>query len=157
MKSFKMSLITLSLFFGVYGCSALPSLEQLVAKPKLAVTSFSMNEASFLKQSFKVKLKVDNPNAFALPILGLDYGLNVAGVDVAQGSNAKSLTIPAGGSDFLEVDFNTNLLKTLPDLRSVIMKGGKDIAYTFSGNLKTENSIVNSIPFKKSGLFELAF
>ena len=156
MRFFSIGFVVLTLLFSMYGCSSLPMLEQLVAQPKLAVASFSMSEASFLKQTFKVKLKVDNPNVFSLPILGLNYGLNIAGVDVAQGSNEKGVTIPAGGSDYLEIDFNTNLLKTLPDLKSVIMRGGKDISYTFFGNVKTKNSIVNSIPFRKNGLFEFS-
>jgi len=157
MKIFSIGIIVLTLLIGVAGCKSIPMLEQLVSKPTLSVANFTMSEANFLKQTFKVKLKVDNPNAFSLPILGLDYGLNIAGVDVARGSNDKSLTVPAGGSEYLKLDFNTNLLKTLPDLKRVILSGGKNMSYTIAGNLKTKNAMVNSIPFKKTGQFEFAF
>ena len=157
MKFFSTCFVALTLLVSISGCSSLPMLEQLIAKPTLAVASFAMSDASLLKQTFKVRLKVDNPNAFSLPILGLNYGLNIAGVDVAQGSNEKSVTIPAGGSDYLDINVNTNLLKSLPDLKSVIMRGGKDMSYAISGNVKTKNSIVSSIPFKKTGKFEFSF
>lgn len=157
MRFFSIGFIAFTLLIGLHGCSSLPMLEQLISKPTLSVANFAMSEANLLKQTFKVRLKVDNPNAFSLPILGLNYGLNIAGVEVAQGSNDKSVSIPAGGSDYLDIDFNTNLLKTLPDLKRVIMKGGKDMSYTISGNVKTKNAIVNSIPFTKTGLLELSF
>lgn len=157
MKFLSMPIAIITLLLSLYGCSSMPMLEQFVAKPKLAVADFSMSEASFLNQTFQIKLKVDNPNAFALPILGLDYGLNIAGVEVAKGNNTKSLTVPAGGTDYLDISVNTNLLKTLPDLKSVLMGGGKDISYAITGNVQTKNSFISSIPFAKTGQFEFSF
>lgn len=153
----KQGLMIAVMVFGLVGCKALPMLEQLVEKPSLSVDNFSMGEASILKQTFRLRLKVDNPNQFALPILGLNYGVNIAGVEVADGSQDSAVTIPAGGSDYLDIAINTNLLKSLPGLSGVLMQGGKEMAYEVTGAVQTNNSLVRTIPFQKSGNFDLAF
>ncbi|HBF07064.1 MAG TPA: hypothetical protein DHW71_13585 [Gammaproteobacteria bacterium] len=156
MKSqLRQTAIFLFFILGLAGCSQFPMLDQLVVKPKLEVASFALEEASILKQSFKIRVKVDNPNAFALPILGVNYGVTIAGVEVADGNTSKSVSIPAGGSDYLDLNVSTNLLKTLPDLRTVILKGDKTLPYAVTGSVKTNNAFISSVPFAKSGQFEL--
>ena len=141
------------LSFGLSSCKTLSYLDQVVAQPKLSVVSFAMAEASLLKQVFQVEFKVDNPNLFALPLLGFDYGLDVAGVPIAKGLVDQKVSIPAGGSQNITIDLNTNLVESLPNLTTMLMKGQKDFQYELKGHLKTENTLINSIPFTKVGAF----
>jgi len=145
-------IVMLSLFLS--SCS---SLSGLVDKPKLSVADFKMTQANLFQQTFTVRLKVDNPNSFALPILGMDYGLSISGVDITQGTSNQGVRIPGNGTDYLEIDFNTNLLKTLPDLKDLVSNGGKNLTYNFNGNVNLDNAFFKKIPFNKSGQFDLRF
>ena len=100
---------------------------------------------------------MDNPNSFSLPILGLNYGLNIAGIDVANGTTANGVNIPANGTDYLDIDLSTNLLKSLPELSNVLKSGGKDLSYNFKGNLNLDNTFIKTVPFNKTGSFNLDF
>jgi len=146
------SLLSLCMLLLLSSCS---SLSGLIDKPQLSVADFKMTQANLFQQTFKVRLKVDNPNAFSLPVLGLNYGLSIAGVDITQGTTNQGVRIPANGSDFLEIDFNTNLLKTLPDLKNVIRSGGKNLSYNLTGDVNLDNPIISKVPFNKVGQFNL--
>lgn len=137
--------------------SSCSSLSSLVEKPGLSVANFSMVDGNLFQQTFRVRLKVDNPNSFSLPILGLNYGLNIAGIDVANGTTANGVNIPANGTDYLDIDLSTNLLKSLPELSNVLKSGGKDLSYNFKGNLNLDNTFIKTVPFNKTGSFNLDF
>lgn len=149
-RSFSLILVALLM-------SSCSSLSSLVQKPGLSVADLSMVDGNLFQQTFRVRLKVDNPNSFALPILGLNYGLNIAGVDVADGTTANGVRIPANGTDYLDIDLSTNLLKSLPELSNVLKSGGKDLSYNFKGNLNLDNAFIKKVPFDKSGSFNLNF
>ncbi|MBT8142643.1 MAG: LEA type 2 family protein [Gammaproteobacteria bacterium] len=151
MKILNRSLILL-LAFLMCSCSSLSS---MVERPQLSVDDFRLTDASLFRQTFKVRLKVDNPNSFALPILGLDYGVNIAGVDITQGTTNEGVRIPGNGSDYLEIDFDTNLMKSLPDLMDVVKSGGKNLDYKLDGNVRLDNAFFKQLPFSKSGTFDL--
>lgn len=146
-----------SLVFIALLMSSCSSLSSLVEKPGLSVADFSMVDGNIFQQTFRIRLKVDNPNAFSLPILGLNYGLNIAGVDVANGTSANGVRVPANGTDYLDIDLSTNLLKSLPELSNVIKSGGKDLSYNFKGNLNLDNAFIKKVPFNKTGSFNLDF
>ena len=115
MKYIRLVVIALVMSFGLMGCKTMEHFNQLVVQPKLSVASFSMAEASLVRQVFKVKFEVENPNLFALPLLGMQYDLNIADVDILKGTLDKKVTIPAGGRKTIELDLNTNLLESLPN------------------------------------------
>lgn len=154
MKNFIRFSAVISLIVTLMSCSSLSS---FVEKPQLSIADFQMTQANIFQQTFSVRLKVDNPNSFALPILGMNYGLSISGIDVTQGTSNKGVRVPANGTDYLEVDFNTNLLKTLPDLKDLITTGGKNLSYNFKGDVNLDNRFIKSIPFDKTGEFDLNF
>ena len=151
--------IKTALLFSFLGLclSACSSLSGLIDKPQLSIADFKMTRANIFQQTFTVRLKVDNPNSFALPILGMNYGLSIAGVDITEGTSNQGVRVPANGTDYLEIDFNTNLLKTLPDLKDVVSTRGKSLSYNFKGNVNLDNQFIKSIPFDKTGQFDLRF
>jgi len=153
MKFFKYAVLILSTVL-LTGCS---SLSGLIDKPQLSVADFKLTQANLLQQSFKIRMKVDNPNSFSIPVLGLNYGLSIAGVDITQGTTNQGVRIPANGTDYLEIDFSTNLLKTLPDLKDVILSGGKSLSYNLTGDVNLDNPIISKLPFSKTGQFDLRF
>jgi LEA14-like dessication related protein len=148
---------TVSFLFATLVLTACSSLSGLVEKPGLSVADFNLVDANIFQQTFRIRLKVDNPNSFALPIVGMNYGLNIMGVDVADGTTANGVRVPANGTDYLEIDLSTNLMKSLPDLSEILKSGGRDLSYNFKGNVKLDNTFIKNVPFNKSGSFNLNF
>jgi LEA14-like dessication related protein len=151
---------TLSRYFSILlialVMSSCSSLSSLVQKPGLTVDDLKLKSFGLDSQTFAVRLKVDNPNSFSLPIIGLDYGLNVMGINVVDGTTSNGVRIPGNGSDFIEIDLNTNLMKSLPDLANAITSGNGNLDYAFNGAVKLDNALIGNVPFNKTGTFNLS-
>ena len=51
--------------------------EQPLQYPSLSLTDVRVIEAGLFEQKFSLELNVKNPNAFTLPVRGLDYTLHL--------------------------------------------------------------------------------
>jgi LEA14-like dessication related protein len=70
---------------------------KLPAMPQFALDGLAVRSLGFTEIVLDVKLRVRNPNAFALPRGKLDYGLAVAGAPVARAA-AVDVSAVAGGT-----------------------------------------------------------
>jgi LEA14-like dessication related protein len=70
---------------------------KLPATPQFAVEGVAVRSIGFSEITLDVKLRVRNPNAFALPIGSLDAALSIAGAKVAR-ADAISVAPVAGGT-----------------------------------------------------------
>jgi LEA14-like dessication related protein len=70
---------------------------KLPATPSFAVEGISIRSIGFSEIALDLKLRVRNPNAFALPLGSLDAALSIAGVPVAQ-TQGLSVAPVAGGT-----------------------------------------------------------
>ncbi len=70
---------------------------KLPAMPQFALDGISIRSLGFTEITFDVRLRVRNPNGFALPVGKIDYGLSVAGASVARAA-AVDVAPVAGGS-----------------------------------------------------------
>jgi LEA14-like dessication related protein len=70
----------------------------LPSVPRFAVEGISVRGVGFDAVTLDVKLRVRNPNAFALPLGSLDYALAIGGAPVARAQGAKLAAVPAGAS-----------------------------------------------------------
>jgi LEA14-like dessication related protein len=79
------------------GQVALPSL------PRFALEGISVKSVGFDALALDVKLRVKNPNAFALPLGSLDYALAIGGAPVARTDGAKLAGVPGGASTVVAI------------------------------------------------------
>lgn len=128
-------------------CAGVTSFE----KPTLSIADLKPAKFAQDGQIFTLKLKVDNPNAIAIPVQGLDYALNFAGYEVASGNSSNAVRIPARGTGFVEVDIKANLMEVLPQIAKAVMSGDRNISYGLKGAIKLDNAFVKTIPFDKQG------
>ena len=83
-------LVLLALCIG--GCSLLnPHFE----RPRLALAGVEMQGTQLLKQRFRVRIRVENPNDRALPIRALDFTMQLGGEDLGSGAIEAPFTVPA--------------------------------------------------------------
>jgi len=146
--SYSFFIVFIAIFFS--GCSSLTSFE----KPGLSIADLRPTKFARDGQIFTLKLKVDNPNAIALPIAGLNYALNLSGYNIAEGFSDKAVSIPARGSGFVEIDINANLIEVLPKLAKSLMSGDRKLSYDLNGQVNLNSRFVKTIPFDKKGELE---
>lgn len=141
----------LLLFLGLLtACSNMPtSLDQ--AKPEISVADFKQISA----EKYRIKLRLKNPNPVPIPVTGLNYKLHLNDKEFAQGESKESITIPASGEEFLELDVASNLKSFLGggvDAMTTLLK--RQMNYKLSGNLSISDS-VPQMPFEQKGEISL--
>ncbi|HAI70114.1 MAG TPA: hypothetical protein DCM38_11860 [Gammaproteobacteria bacterium] len=137
----------LLLFLGLLtACANMPtSLDQ--AKPEVSVADFKQISA----EKYRIKLRLKNPNPVPIPVTGLNYKLQINDKEFAEGESKESITIPASGEEFLEVDVASNLKSFLGggvDAVTTLFK--RQVNYRLSGNLSISDS-VPQFPFEQTG------
>ena len=139
--------VVLSLVLILSACAGITSFE----KPTISIADLKPTKFSRDGQIFTLKLKVDNPNALAIPVDGMNYALNIAGFDVASGQSMTAVKIPANGTGYVEVDINANIIEVLPQIAKAVMSGDRNLSYAVNGAVKLDSAFVKEIPFDSKG------
>jgi LEA14-like dessication related protein len=133
-------------------CSLLrPQFEQ----PTVNVVGVELRSGNLLKQTFAVKLHVENPNTRALPVRDVHFNLSVDGEPVAEGMNERAFVVPAHG----EIDFDMNVSANLA--RVILKLAGKSgshtdsLDYEVTGAASVDLPFMSNIGFHQSGSLPL--
>ncbi|MCB1754550.1 MAG: LEA type 2 family protein [Gammaproteobacteria bacterium] len=144
------ALIALALFISVtlYACSSLP-----LTKPEAPIVSVAdvrpLN-LSFTEQRLAFTLRVENPNAYDLPLEGLDFIASFAGHEIATGESHQEVTIPAKGEAMLEVEVKAGVDKLISQFQSMLNAQEINLDYGVKGRVKLANW-PSRIPFDVKG------
>jgi len=71
---------------------------RLPSLPRFALDGVSVRSLGFTEIALDVRVRVRNPNAFALPVGKLEYALAIGGAPVARADGAELAAVPAGTS-----------------------------------------------------------
>lgn len=134
------------------GCE---SLRSQVEQPTVKLAGISLVEAGLIQQVYGVTLQVDNPNGFTLPIKGVTYAVKLGGQEFATGLTPDGFSIPANGTNQINVEVRTNLLESLGHLGRLLASEPQDLDYELSGNIQVNMPLVGAIPFRQSGTIPL--
>jgi LEA14-like dessication related protein len=130
------------------GCAALTA---PWTAPEVALLGARAKLLGLDRQSFLVNLGVTNPNDRALPIKALSYRVQVEGQDLAEGSSELARLIPAGGTEQVDVEVNSNLLAVMPSLPRLLLTEDT-LAWTVSGIAYVDAGGVRlPVPYRHSG------
>lgn len=118
--------------------------------PRLTVSGLKLVDVTLFEQKYQLKLRVQNPNPFDLPVEGLDFRLFVNGRPFASGVANQPVTVPAYGTQFVEVEGVGTVADVLGELLS-LRKGLPDkLRYRLTGHVRLKNSPVQ-LPFDYGG------
>ena len=139
---------TFLLFFFCLALSACSSsgIKGLAETPTVQVHKVEMGNFNLSGGSAVFVLNITNPNSFPIPLTGFDYGLQLNGVEVANGIKEQRVTIGANQSQKLEVPLTlsfTNMLNMLPNLLRT-----RKVNYTLGGRMHFPWI---KIPFQRAG------
>jgi LEA14-like dessication related protein len=124
-------------------------------RPTLSVTGIELVNGNLLKQNFRVKFNIQNPNDRALPVSGLHAALSVAGETIAQGQNERAFVVPAKGDVEFDMMITANMALALLKLGHVMDQHADSIAYDVSGAASVDLPFLHDLPFHQTGSFSL--
>jgi LEA14-like dessication related protein len=107
---------------------ALPSL------PRFAVDGVSVRSASLTALALDVKVRVTNPNRFAIPAGRLDYALSVAGSPVARADGAALAAVAGNGSAVVALPVRLDVLRA--GAAATALAGGGPVDVSLRGEAK---------------------
>jgi LEA14-like dessication related protein len=67
----------------------------IIEQPKISIQNISLQDISLTQGTAIVTLNVANPNAFPIPLQGIQYGLSLNGRQVASGDQVQNMNIGA--------------------------------------------------------------
>lgn len=135
------------------GCAALqPKLEA----PTVAVNSVKVMPGQGLNLRFLIGLHVQNPNSIPLPIRGVNYTVALANQQVVSGNTQNQPTIPARGSQDVEIEAVADLMNGL-SLANALLSNPlqQEVPYAVKASVDV-GAFLPNIPVWKNGTVNLA-
>lgn len=144
--------LCLLLLVALSACSTLPTTDPL--PPEVSVDRIRLGKFNLRKQEVNLRLKVENPNSFDLPLQMLSFNINVEGDELANGTSDQAVTIPASGDALLDVSVSSSrLFKFIFEYLQDLTQGKSETAYTVTGFVKLANW-PRRIPFDVDGVLD---
>jgi len=109
----------------------------LIAEPQLAITSITILQADLINTSFKLSLKIDNPNPFPITISSFRYELYGDGALWADGMEKTLTVVPAKTSSETNFVFNMNFINMRRGLLDDII-AMRDVRYRIAGSAEVK-------------------
>ncbi|OGQ96297.1 MAG: hypothetical protein A2521_12245 [Deltaproteobacteria bacterium RIFOXYD12_FULL_57_12] len=122
-------------------------------RPRISVVDLRLTNATLFEQNYLVVLRIQNPNTADIPIIGLQYELELNDQFFASGVANQPVTVPGLGSAVIEVETTSTLLSIFNQLSALQQETGQDLSYRLKGKIHLAN--LSSLPFNYSGTISL--
>ncbi|MDX5333167.1 MAG: LEA type 2 family protein [Gammaproteobacteria bacterium] len=133
------------------GCAYLPSGTE---PPRVHLVGLQLTQVDVFEQRYRLKLRIQNPNDFALNIRGLDFRVEVNGEQFAEGVSSQTLAVPGFGEALTEVEVSSSLWSLARQFRD--RTGAPEgIAYRLHGRVSLEG-VALPVGFESTGEFGFA-
>jgi len=132
---------------GLTACSTLPGRPE---SPRVNLVGLQLVSVELFEQRYQVRLRVKNPNAFELPIRGLDFRLEINGEAFADGVSNQSVNVPAYGERVISLEVSSSLLQVFRQLQSLENNPSPGFAYRIRGSVAIGAS-GRRLPFDYAG------
>ena len=113
-------------------CSSLP---RQLAPPQVELVELRLLQASFDGQRFAVRLLLNNPNPVPIPVLLVEFDVRLAGEGLLDGRSQFPFTLPAGGSQAVDVEVFSNLVSSASRLLSLVQGPTNTLEYEVQGDV----------------------
>jgi LEA14-like dessication related protein len=103
--------------------------------PRVHLVGMQLQQAELFEQRYLLRLRIQNPNDFALNIRGLDFQVQVNGERFADGVSSQALEIPAYGEGLAEVAVSSSLWSLARQIRDMGEGGPGQMEYRIHGRI----------------------
>ncbi len=118
--------------------------------PHVTVADLRPVQMGLFEQRFRLQLRIQNPNDFALPIDGMEYQLDINDQPFAQGVSAEEVSIPAYGEELVDVEVVSTLGGFLQQLRKLQAGKLQTLNYRLEGKVALQGYL-SKLPFVYQG------
>ena len=136
----------LKLFFLFVVTALSSSCASVIQQPEISISDVDLGYVSFRESSATFTLNVKNPNAFPISLRGIEYGLSLNGVSVADGENPNKIKIAAGSAQRIQIPIRLRVGEMVKMIPTFLRE--KQVKYQLNGKVKTP--FIN-IPFSRVG------
>lgn len=126
---------------------------QKVEAPNIMLQNVKLLEAEGLNQKLEVELLVSNPNDFDIPLTGLKFGMQMNGLDFAEGLSNRRVDIPRLGRAVVPVEVTVSILAVMKQIQAVQRKKG--VEYRVAGTAFLDHALLPSVDFDRQGKLDL--
>ena len=133
MRSTALLFVLLTGMLALQGCAVF---NRSYTEPEVTLANVEMLKANLWEQSFRLRLRVDNPNDRSLPVRGMHYQIHLNNMRLATGVTDRSFNVPAYGSEYFDITVRANIWRHLgPLLR--LAENPQPIDYRIDGHIRT--------------------
>jgi len=150
-KRLALPALFLVLFVLLSGCAYLPSGTE---PPRVHLVGLQLTQVDVFEQRYRLRLRIQNPNDFALNIRGLDFRVEVNGEQFAEGVSSKAVEVPGFGEAVTEVEVSSSLWSLARQFRDRTA-APESIAYRLHGRVALEG-VALPVGFESTGEFGFA-
>lgn len=136
----------LAVVFAPLLLSACTSVPGVIEQPKISIQNIGLQDISLTQGTAVITLNVSNPNAFPIPVKGIQYGLSLNGRPVASGDQVQDQMIGARQDVPVNVPIKLDFIE-LARLAPVAWRERR-LQYDLSGAVKLP---LISVPFQRQG------
>lgn len=133
MRSTGLTLLLLLGLCTLHGCAVF---NQSYTEPDVTLANVEMLKSNLWEQSFRLRMRVDNPNDRSLPIRGMHYQVYLNDMRLATGVTDNHFNVPAYGSEYFDLTVRSNIWRHLRDLLSLV-EHQQPIDYRIDGHIRT--------------------
>lgn len=152
MTLFKRVVVLLLMTFIVACAGLTPTYE----KPQVSVTSFALApDSSGLVPRFNIGLHVINPNRSALPLVSMNYSVEVEGIRILNGAEPNLPRIKGYSSADIVIQVSPDLFASARLLNQLLSGQRDDLNYLFKAQLDV-GSLMPYINIEEKGRFDLS-
>ena len=126
------------------------------APPQVTLTGISVTSVSLFEQSFRVKLRLQNPNNYQISIDGFQLDLKLNHQPFLSGASADSVTLPRLGSATVEVDAVSKLSGLLQQITAIASGETQMMHYSLTGKVHLVRPVL-SLPIMEEGEFNMSW
>lgn len=133
MRSTGLTLLLLISLCALNGCAVF---NRSYTEPEVTLANVEMLKSNLWEQSFRLRMRVDNPNDRNLPIRGMHYQVYLNDMRLATGVTDNHFNVPAYGSEYFDLTVRSNIWRHLRDLLSMV-EHQHPIDYRIDGHIRT--------------------
>lgn len=119
--------------------------------PDVKLLKVEVVKAKLLRQDFKLRFRVDNPNDSSLLVRGLRYKILLNDMLLSEGVYSDWFIVKANSHKNFSVPIRTNLWEHLKDISKVLGKANQPVHYRLEGKLKTGFLFGHSVRIGRNG------
>ncbi len=118
----------------------------VIEQPKISIQNIAVQNISLTQGTALVTINVSNPNAFPIPLQGIEYGLRLNGHPVASGDQTQTVSLGARQEVPVTIPIKLDFVQLL-QLAPEAMRA-RNLHYDLTGAVKLP---FVKVPFQRQG------